>query len=495
MVGMVRRTFILAVVLPLLVSTAHAQVLADYEKNITEYTLANGMHFIILEDHTAPVVSFNVQVNTGSVDEKYGETGMSHLMEHLAFNGTRRIGTRNWQAESKVFAELDRVYEKMLKARKEKQGEEYLQKLQAEFERLNGKAAEYAEPNEFGKIMDMEGSGGLNAYCSHDMTVFWVELPSNKTELWALMESDRLFNPVFRGFYEELEVVREERRMRVENSPFGRLMEEFNNIGYSVHPYRNPVIGYPDDLEYMTRGRVAGFYRTHYVPSNIVVAIAGDIRPAELIPLLERYFGKARAGKKAESSIPAEPPMERTERRVTVRMDSEPIFLTGFHVPDIGHPDSPVLDVCSEILAGGRTSRLYKRLVKEERIALSTASWCMTPKYPGMFYIWAVAASGHTNAELESAVMDEIEKMKKSPVTEDEIEGARARLRMGFLTGLRERRGMAEELAWYSSITGDWRNLFRYTEKLEKVTREDVTAAMNRYMRMEDRIVGTVEKE
>lgn len=497
-------------------AAAYPQTLADYEKRITEHTLANGMHFIILQDNTAPVATFHVQVNTGSVDEQYGETGISHLIEHLAFNGTAKIGTTDWKEEKKVFEEMDRVYEEILKARRQylcsggiyatknsamnrtatTSWEEKMEKLEEKFRRLNQKAAGSALPNEFGKIMDVHGASGPNAYTGNDLTVYWVELPSNKTELWALLESDRLFNPVFRGFYEELEVVKEERRMRVDNSPWGKLMEEFSNIAYRVHPYRNPVIGYATDLEEMTRAKVKQFYGKHYVPSNAVTVIVGDVDPAELIPVLEKYFGRQAAGTRTGTAVPSEPPQKgRAEKRVLVKMDSEPVFLTGFHIPNAGHPDVFALEICAEILAGGRTSRLYRSMVRDRRIAVSTGAWCRTPKYPGIFYVWAVAAKGHTNAEMEEAVLEEIEKITGGAVTETEIEGAKERLKMDFLTGLASRRGLARELASYRSLTGDWRNMFAYTEKIEAVTVREIQAAAERYFVRENRVTGMVERE
>lgn len=495
MICMGRRIFTLSAVLAFIAAAAYPQVLADYERVITEHTLSNGMHFIILQDRTAPVISFHVQVDTGSADEKYGETGISHLIEHLAFNGTAKIGTTDWKEEKKILAEMDRVYEEILRLQKQK-GKKDMEKLEEEFRRLNEKAAGYAQSNEFGKILDVHGSVGPNAYTGNDLTVYWVELPSNKTELWALLESDRLFKPVFRGFYEELEVVKEERRMRVDNSPWGKLTEEFHGIAYRVHPYRNPVIGYPEDLQEMTRPKVKSFYENRYVPSNVIVVIVGDVNPGELIPMLERYFGRIPAGKYIPSFVPSEPPQQgKTEKRVLVRMQSEPIFLTGFHIPDANHPDVPALEACAEILAGGRTSRLYRALVRDNRIALSTGAWCRAPKYPGMFYLWAVTAKGHTNQEMEDAICEEVKKMKEGLITEAEIEGAKARLRMDFLTGLASRRGLASELALYQSITGDWRNMFAYTEKIEKVAAQDIKAVMEKYFIKENRIVGMMERE
>jgi len=486
--------------------------ISEYEKRISEYALPNGMQFIILEDHTAPVVSFVVCVNTGSVDEKTGETGISHLIEHLAFNGTEKVGTKDWKEEKKVLEKMDRLYEKMLsltgsslhpphpdplpyEARENKSTKNNkIVLLMERFKKLKEKADSYGEPNEFGKILDKNGAVGPNAYTSNDITIYWVELPSNKVELWASLESDRLFSPVFRSFYDELEVVKEERRMRTENSPWGKLMEEFHKTAFTVHPYRNPVIGYKEDLEYMTRGKVKEFYKKHYVPSNITVVIAGDVEKEKLIPIIERYFGKIPTSKRVVSSIPAEPPMEDTVKRTMITMDSEPIFLTAFHIPDINHPDIYALDILAEVLAGGRTSRLYKHLVKEDKIAISTGAWCRSAKYPSLFYIWAIPAKGHTNKEVEDAVIEEIERMKKEGINEEELEGAKERLTMEVITGLKERRGLAEELAIYKVLTGNWRGIFRYIEKIEKVNAEDVMAVMERYIRTDRRIVGTVER-
>ncbi|MCX8081991.1 MAG: insulinase family protein [bacterium] len=500
---------------------------SDYENRISEYTLSNGMRFILLEDHTAPVVSFVVCVDTGSVDEKEGETGISHIIEHLAFNGTEKVGTKNWKKEKRLLEEMDRLYEKILTLssstvssphmRGEELGgggkhdkcltltrtlspqgrgkeEERIKILQEKFNKLKEKASALGEPNEFGKILDKHGAEGPNAYTSTDITVYWVDLPSNKVELWALLESDRLFNPVFRSFYEELDIVKEERMMRTENSPWGKLMEEFHKTAFTVHPYRNPVIGYREDLERMTREKVRNFYKRHYVPSNITVVIAGDIEKGEIISLVEKYFGKIPSGKKPERDIPSEPPLEGI-RRITVNMDSEPIFITAFQIPDVNHPDIYTLDVLAEILGGGRTSRLYKRLVKEEKIAVSVGVWCRSSKYPSLFYIWAIPAKGRTNSEVENVILEEMEKIKKEGITEKELEGAKARLSMEVLTELKHRRGLAEELGHYYVLTGDWRNLFRYIENTEKVSSDDINRAMERYIDTERRVVGTVEKK
>ncbi len=367
-----------------------------------------------------------------------------------------------------------------------------IKKLTEQFTTLNQKAASLSNPNEFGTILDMHGAVGPNAYCSYDMTAFWVELPSNKVELWALLESDRLFNPVFRGFYEELEVVKEERRMRVDNSPFGKLMEEFNSVAYKLHPYRNPIIGYSEDLNNMSREKVKDFYKKYYIPSNIVIGVVGDVDPKRFIPLVEKYFGNIPSGERPVINIPQDP-TNISEKSLNIKMDSQPILLMGFRIPNSEDSDIPALEVSSELLAGGRTSLLYQKLVKKDKSAVSTGSWCWAPQHPGIFYLWAISSKDGNNTQIETSIYEMLEKIKEGKVTEEELSGAKARLKMQLLTFLKSRRGLAKELTWYKAVTGDWRNLFKYEEELTKVTLQDIIRVSQKYFVEENKIVGKVE--
>jgi len=480
-------------------SICFASSLSVDENRISEYTLPNGLHFIIMEDHTAPVVSFVVIVNTGSSDEKEAETGISHLIEHLAFNGTEKIGATDWRKEKQLITAMDNLYGEMISITHSSNyspsgKEEKIRQIQERFDKLKERASLLSEPNEFGKILDRNGAAGLNAYTSNDITVYWVELPSNRTELWAYLESDRLFNPVFRSFYEELDVVKEERRMRTENTPMGKLMEEFHKTAFTIHPYRNPVIGYTEDLECMTRTKVQTFYQKHYVPSNITIVIAGDVNRTNLIPLLNKYFGKIPTGKNPIRDLSVEPPLKET-KRITVVMDSEPIFLAAFRIPDINHPDIYPLDICAEIIAGGRTSRLYRRLVQEEKVAVSVACWSRSAKYPSLFYIWAIPSKERTNAEVEKIILEEIENIKTEGITEKELEGAKARLSMDVLTTLKTRRGLAEQLGLYYVLTGNWRNMFMYMEHIESISAKDIQGTVEKYFGIDNMVIGTLEKK
>ncbi|MCK9266291.1 insulinase family protein [bacterium] len=465
----------------------------QYKNRITEHTLKNGLHFILLEDHTAPVVSFHIHVKVGSVNEKLGDTGISHLIEHLAFNGTPTLGTTDWRTEKSILEKIDKKYKEIKSIQlSQPHNSPLIKQLYEEFSALNSKAATFNVSNEFGKILDMHGAVGPNAYCSYDMTAFWVELPSNRVELWAALESNRLFNPVFRGFYEELEVVKEERRMRVDNSPFGKLMEEFLGLIYKIHPYRNPIVGYSEDLNNMSREKVKNFYKKYYIPSNIIISVAGDIYPDTFLPLVKKYFENIPSGQTPPVKTFTEPESV-SEKQFVINMDSQPIFLLGYPIPDIKHKDVPALQVCAEILASGRTSKLYQRLVKEEKSAVSTGSWCWTPQYPGIFYLFAISSQNGNNKQLETSIIETIEDLKKGCLTEEEILGAKARLRIELLASLKSKRKLARELAYYKAITGDWQNLFKYEEKIRDVSLEDIKRVAKEYFTEARRTIGKIE--
>jgi len=464
--------------------------LAVFEKNVTTYTLPNGLKFIIYERHDAPVVSFHIHVKAGAVNEELGTTGIAHLLEHLAFRGTKKIGTKNWKKERKILTQLDDVREEIIMAKHEGDTAK-LRKLISRFNLLDSIAQIYEETEELSRIYEEMGGRGINAYTSYDMTCYMVSLPSNKIELWAYLESDRLANPILRGFYRELEVVKEERRMD-ENSPVDRLNEELDGITFKVHPYGRPIIGYMEDLEDMTRRKVLEFYHKYYVPENMVIAIVGDVYPEELIPILKKYFSKLPKRKPETKNIPKEP-KQWGERRVIIEMPAQPLLMINYHIPNCKHKDVVALDVLAEILGKGRFSRLYRRLVEEEKVATRVLAWAWTPKYPGVFTIYAVPARGHTAYEVEKIIYDEIDKLIKEGIKSYELVRAKSRIKVNELLRLDDNEELAEELAWYEAVTGDWRNLFKYLENIDKVAETFVKSVVEKYLVRNNRSVGIIE--
>jgi predicted Zn-dependent peptidase len=472
---------------------ATAQDLAEFEKRMTEFTLDNGLNLLVLERHEAPVVSFHIYADVGSVDEVKGITGLAHLFEHMAFKGTRTIGTKNYNAEAKAMAKMDQLFEAIKKEkRKGKQAnEEKLQQLQEQFNKAQEEAQKYIVHDEYEEVYTRAGSTGFNAYTSEDATQYIVSLPSNKVELWMLLESDRFANPVLREFYKERDVVTEERRLG-ENSPHRRLYEEFQAIAFKAHPYSEPVIGHMSDIRTLTRPEAEAFFKKYYAPSNLTVAIVGDVEPQQIRGLAEKYFGHIKSGPKPERVETVEPP-QLGERKVIIEDPSQPRLLIGYHRPSVTHPDHAVFEVISEIIGVGRTSRLYKSLIKDKKIAVSTYTYCGYEKYPTLFIIPAIPAKGHTSQECEEAIYAEIERLKTEPVLPEELEKAKKRARASLIRQLASNRGLASQLTFYEVVTGDWRNLFNQLDMIEHVTAEDIQRVAKEYFTRKNRTVGLIE--
>ncbi|MBN2183523.1 MAG: insulinase family protein [Sedimentisphaerales bacterium] len=473
--------------------TAYAQDLAEFEKRITEFTLSNGLKFLVLERHEAPVVSFHTHANVGAVDEVKGITGLAHLFEHMAFKGTKTIGTKNYSAEAKAIAEMDELFEQIKAERRkgDRADTQLLEKLQKQFEQAQQESQKYIVHDEYEEILSREGASGFNAYTSQDYTCYIVGLPSNKIELWMSLEADRFANPVLREFYKEREVVTEERRM-MENRPAGRLYEEFGAIAFLAHPYGESVVGHMSDIQTITRDEAETFFKKYYIPSNLTIAIVGDVNPQQIKKLALKYFADIPSGPKPEPVETVEPP-QLGERRVVLEDPSQPLIIIGYHQPSINHPDNAALQAIAQIAASGRTSRLYKSLVKEKKIAVSVSAGAGSSKYPDIFIFYAVPAKGHTNKECEEAIYAEIEKLKTEPVSPEELNKAKTQVRAGLIRLLASDSGLARELAFYDVVTGDWRNLFEELDKIEKVTAEDIQRVAAEYFTRKNRSVGMIE--
>ena len=474
---------------------AFSQNLAEFEKKVTEFTLNNGMKFIILERHEAPVVSFITHANVGSVDERKGITGISHLLEHMAFKGTITLGTTNYEAEKKALQKVDEIYDQILleKRKGKKADQERLKNLEQDFKKAQEEAKKFVVSNELGQIVERAGGVGLNAGTSSDQTIYIYSFPSNKLELWMSLESDRYFNPVFREFFKERDVVMEERRMTAESQPIGKLLEEFIDAAYKAHPYEEPVIGHMSDIEVMTRKDVERYFKEHYTPSNLTAVLVGDVDPQEVKKMAEIYFGRIPYGPNPKPVQTVEPP-QLGERRVEVEDKSQPILLIGYHKPDINHPDNAVYNAISDIIGGGRTSRLHKSLVKEKKIAVFTGAFPGLPgiKYPGLFLFIAAPSKDHTNEECEKAIYEEIEKIKTEPVTEEELKGVKTRARAQLIRQLSSNYGMAVQLATYEVLTGDWQNLFKELDAINMVTTDDIMRVAKDCFKKKNRTVGQI---
>jgi predicted Zn-dependent peptidase len=460
------------------------------KSKVSEFTLSNGMKFIVLERHQAPVVSFLTYADVGGADEPVGQTGVAHYLEHLAFKGTRRIGTRDYTAEAPLLNRLDQLFDQIQAARKAGQAQQ-VQSLQTEFQRLEAEAKRYVIQNQYGQIVSQSGGVGLNANTSADATRYFYSFPSNKLELWMSLESERFLEPVFREFFKEKDVILEERRMRNDNSPVGQMVEAFLQKAFTTHPYRRPVIGSSQDIGNLTRKNVEDFFATYYVPNNLTMAVVGDINPVEVKRLAEIYFGRYPAGRKPPQVTLVEP-AQTAPRELTLRLPTQPWYMEGYHIPSIRDPDYVVAEMINGILSSGRTSRLYQSLVVKQRLALSAQGFSGMPgnKHANLMLFYALTAPNQTVEKVATALRTEIERLKTEPVTAAELERIKKSARMGLLQSLDSNQGMAQLLLDYQVKTGNWRNLFQRLEAIDAVTPADVQRFANKTFVANNRTVG-----
>ncbi|MGA2434955.1 MAG: pitrilysin family protein [Bryobacteraceae bacterium] len=449
----------------------------EIESRVTQFRLSNGMTFLVLERHQAPVAAFVTFADVGSVQDGRGKTGLAHIFEHMAFKGTETIGTSDYAKERIALDEVDRAFD-ALKAERLKDAKadpEKLKQLQQAFKAAQENTGKFVVRNEFGQAIERAGGRGLNASTSADVTQYFFSLPSNEQELWFYLESERFRAPVLREFYKERDVVMEERRMRTDNSPIGRLIEEFVHAAYIAHPYNTPPIGYISDLENVTRADAQAFFKKYYIPSNLTCAVIGDVDPRHVRELAETYFGGIPSAPKPEPLNTTEPP-QNAERQVVLHLASQPVLIMGYHKGDINSPDEAVYDAISSLLSEGRSSRLYRGLVRDRKIAVESEGVAHYPgeKYPGLFAFVAFPAQGHTNAECRKAIEEEIERLKTQPVGAEELDGVKRRARANLLRGLDDNTSLGVQLAKWQTLTGDWRNLFRDLDAIDRVTPEDI---------------------
>jgi predicted Zn-dependent peptidase len=479
-------------------SAASAQDLKSFEKRITVKVLPNGLTLVICERHDAPVFSYATFVDAGDVNDPSGESGLAHMFEHLAFKGTTQIGTTDYAAEKVALQKVEEAndaYEaEYLKpvGRDEKK----LAELHQAFVDAQSAAEKYVIPNQFTEVAEANGAHGLNAETGLDDTQYFWSMPQNRLELWAWLESGRLADVVPREFYKERDVVMEERRMRVDSDPIGRLEEQFFATAYVAHNYGRSDIGWPSEVSQITATEAMAFHRKYYVGGNIVIAIVGDVDPATDLPMLAKYFSRVPAGPKPEDMTTVEP-VQFAEKSVVIREQTQPIYLEGYHRPSYRDPDDAVYDAISDILSNGRVSRLYRSLVEQQQIAAEAVGESPVPgeKYPSLFMFGAVPLPGHTPAEMRDAIHKEIEKLKTADVTDAELQMYKTRTRAELLRSLNDNQGLATSLAEYQTRYGDWRELFQQLDEVDKVSKADIRRVANQVFVASNRTSAEIDTE
>ena len=484
-------------VIMVLAAAAFAQDLAAFEKQVTVKTLSNGLTAIVCRrPDTAPVFSFYTNVDAGSVQDPLGKTGLAHMFEHMAFKGTDTIGTKDYAAEKVALAKVEDAYAAYLQERDKRVGrdEQKLKQLEAAWKGAMKDAQQYVIPNEFSEIVERNGGEDVNASTADDATEYHYSFPVNRLEMWAYLESARFTHPVFREFYKERDVVIEERRMRTDSSPIGRLLDQFLAEAFSAHPYHRPGIGYMSDLNSFSATDAQEFFNTYYVPSNMVVAVVGDVDPAQAMAVIDKYFSRIPARPKPDERVTTEPP-QNSERRVILYEQSQPMYLEGYHRPSYLDKDDAVYDTLADLLSEGRTSRLYRVLVRDKKIASEASGGTGFPgaKYPHLFWFFALPMPGHTPDEVADAIHGELEKLKKEDISDEELKMVKTRAKANLIRSLDSNDGLASDLAVYQTFYGDWRELFHTVDRIENVSKADIRRIANQVFVPTNRTVGIIE--
>jgi len=429
------------VVVAWLLGGVPAHAAQSYADRVKETVLPNGLKVLLLEDHKAPVAVFQVWYRVGSRNEQLGKTGLSHLLEHLMFKGTKTVG-----------------------------------------------------PEEYSKIIQRNG-GNDNAFTGEDATTYFATIASDRVGVVIDLEADRMQNLTFDDaqFTPEHQVVMEERRLRTDNNPVAALFEVISSTAYEAHPYGWPIIGFMDDLRQATRDDALAYYRTYYTPVNAFVVGTGDFSSSELLEKISKAFAAAAAGE-PPPRVRAIEPEQRGERRAVLRREAQlPFVAIAYHVPNLSDKDGAALEVLSGILAGGESARMHQHLVYEKRLARDAgASYDLTTIDPSLFMLYAQPLPGKTAAQVEKELLAEVESLQRTAVSEHELTKAKNGLQAHFVFAQDSLFYEALLLGQYES-SGSWRAIDNYLPQVLAVTAEDLQRVAGLYLKAANRTVGTLD--
>jgi predicted Zn-dependent peptidase len=462
----------------------------DLASKVKQFTLQNGMRWLVVRRTQAPVFSGVIMVRVGGADEVVGKTGLAHMFEHMAFKGSSRLGTRDYGKELVLLEEIERVGEALTQERKKRRPDRSLiKKLSLRMEELTKEADRYQVKGEIWEVMARNGAKGLNAFTNKDITAYFASMPTNRLELWARVFAELIFDPVFREFYTERKVVAEERRASVENDPDGALAEKILSASFKNGPYHWSTIGFEEDIRGLTIGDAREFYRRHYVPANMVGVLVGDVSLRRAKRIIRQVFGGYPPG-----AVPPGPYTSNQPRggvRERFWFIAEPELAVAYHKPTLPDPTEYVFDVITYLLCEGRTSRLQKSLVYEKRMAKDI--YC-SDGYPGsrlenLLLIWVEPLKPYAPRRVLKEVMAEIDRLRREPVDEKELTKVRRHVTASMVMALDNNMSLAQALARFEAIFGDWRLLATYPDNIAKVDAKEVMAVANKYLTPANRVV------
>ena len=471
---------------------------------VDEFTLPNGMRWLLFERHDSPTVSAGWVAHVGSVNEREGITGISHLFEHMMFKGTRTIGTKDIEADLRLLAEQEKVREemraelsKMRAAQRRGEIDDLLRpesktpryrELEAKFEELVQQHRQVVIKDHMDQLYTKNGFQGLNAGTWEDLTAYFVTLPSNRVELWAWLESDRLLNPVFREFYSERDVVHEERRRSTEATPLGKYDEAFNALFWEAAPYKWPVVGWASDLASISKAEADAYFSVYYAANNLTGVLVGDFKSAEVRPLIERYFGRVPRGKTDPPEVVTDEPKQIGEKRYNAEAETSPTVRIWWHSVPFVHKDRTVADLLTDILSG-RTGRLYKGLVQGREVANEASASVSLKKYAGFVQVECVVKDGKDPAAVETGVYEELERLASEPVPDAELQKVKNQAKANAFRRLSSPFFIALQLLYYDGL-GDWKYINTYSDEVDRVTAADIQRVARASFTKENRTVG-----
>lgn len=476
-----------------------SKFLISFQRDIRKTTLPNGLRLIMVRRKQAPTVSCYMKFKAGASDETTSTSGIAHMLEHMLFKGTKKLGTIDYGREKKYIQiinlwagrldgwrhELERA-QKREDAQKADRARSRIGIWKKRLRIMSDYARTFMRPNEDSYLYGLNGKRNYNAYTSRDLTNYQISLPANRLEVWARIESDRMQNAVMRDFYTERNVVAEERRMRVDNVAHNLLLEKFLIRVYGNHPYGRPVIGPMKNIVYFSRDEAYSFFRTFYAPNNTVIAVVGDIDFEQTERLINRYFGKLKPRQipTAAQYPPPGPPDDARPSRLELRGRGSPLLLLAWPKPNFPHPVDLRLEILGDILTGGNDSRLFQKLVVREKLATSVKIYTGFPgeRYENLFLIFALPAPEIPYDRLQNAILREIKEVVSGGVTKAEFQRIKKKLQSDFIIGLRSNAELADELSYYETVGGDYRSLFSHYRRLDRTDLQDIRLAAERYL-------------
>lgn len=467
---------------------------ASLGERVKEHRLDNGLTVLLVERHSSPTVAAYISFGVGAVNETSEQRGIAHMLEHMLFKGTKTLGTRDFEAELPLLQQIEEIGAQIDRLRTQPDADvDELEQLRDRLHQLQLEQRELVVKDEFSRIYAEQGGVGYNAFTSKDQTSYLINLPANKLELWAAIESDRLRNAVFREFFTERDVVQEERRRAVDSNPGGTLYENMLATAFQVHPYRHPIIGWNSDIQGFSLPAIREFFVNYYAPANMIITLVGAFDSTDTLALIERYFGDLPPGTKVPTVTDHEP-QQQGERRIHVNFDAQPRMMVAYHKPTLPDTDDYAFDLLTTALSQGRTSRLYQALVVEQQLVTDVGVFAAPgSRYANLLVFSLLPRRGVALEDIEAALETELQRLLSDPLSTAEIEKARRQITTSLLRGMRTNSGLARMLSTYEVID-DWKYLIDYEDRLNAVKAEDISRIVTTYLHKKNRTVAILSR-